>query len=36
MTTKKRKKAPATKRRIAAYVRVSTPRQATEGDSLEA
>lgn len=36
MTTKKRKKLPPTKRRIAAYVRVSTQRQATEGDSLEA
>lgn len=36
MTRKKRTKFAKTKRRIAAYVRVSTQRQATEGDSLEA
>ena len=35
-TIKKRKKSPMANRRIAAYVRVSTQRQATEGDSLEA
>jgi site-specific DNA recombinase len=36
MTNKKPKKPPATKRRVAAYVRVSTQRQKSEGDSLEA
>lgn len=36
MSTNKRKKSPVTKRRVAAYIRVSTQRQKTEGDSLDA
>lgn len=36
VSTKKQKRAPVTNRRVAAYIRVSTQRQKTEGDSLDA
>jgi DNA invertase Pin-like site-specific DNA recombinase len=36
MTRKMPRKSPGTERQVAAYIRVSTQRQKTEGDSLEA